>query len=62
MSEGDEGPRSTYSDVLVGAAHHGNEHVQENDDHDRAVHAEHQQADEHGERVLLVDLKCLQVD
>ena len=62
MSEGDEGLRSTYSDVLIGATHHGDEHVQENDDHDRAVHAEHQQADKHGERVLLVDLKCLQVD
>ena len=62
MSERDEGPRSTYSDVLIRATHHGYEHVQENNDHDRTIHAEHQQADEHGKRVLLVDLKCLQIN
>ena len=47
---------------MIGAAHHGDEHVEEDDDHDARIDAEHQQADEHGEGVFLVDLKGLQVD
>ena len=52
----------SYGDVLIGATHHGDEHVEKDDDHDARIDAEHQQADEHGECVFLVDLKGLQID
>ena len=53
---------ATHRDVLVAVAEHGDEHVQQHDDHDGAVGAEHELADELGEVVLLLQLEVRDVD
>jgi len=42
-------------DGFVGLRQHGDEHVDQHDDHARAVAAEHEFADELGQLVALVD-------
>ena len=44
----------TYGYYLIRVAHHGNQHVDQHDDHDGAIDTKHEQTDEHGECVLPV--------
>ena len=39
----------SYRDDLIGIRHHGNEHVQQHDDVDHGVRAEHEESPESGE-------------
>jgi len=48
----------TYRDGFEGLREHRNKHVDEHDDHTRAVAAEHELADELGHVVTLVSGSC----
>lgn len=44
-----------YGDYLIGIAHHGNEHVDENNDHNGAVDAKHEQTNKHCKGMLPIE-------
>lgn len=43
-----------YGYDLIGIAHHSNEHIDQNNNHNRAVDTEHKQTDKHGKCVLAI--------
>ena len=45
----------TNRNYLIGIAHHSDKHVDEHNDHDCTVDAEHEQPNEHSERMLAVE-------
>lgn len=52
----------TYSNHCVRVGHHGNQHVQQDDNVDHAVRAEHEQAPEAREALDAGQVERLQVD